>query len=89
MRKIQSLSVGIWIIGIFTAGVIGSIIHYVRFVLSPEGDAPLSKVIATLLFIAAISGYLLVVWVFSFWFIGIKKRHFNQPFIYSNILFYI
>ena len=74
MRKIKSLPVGIWIIGIFTAGVIGSIIHYVRFVPSPEGDAPLSKVIATLLLIAAISGYLLAVWVFSFWFIGIKKR---------------
>jgi hypothetical protein len=75
MRKTKSLPVGIWIIGIFTAGVIGSIIHYVRFVTSPEGDPPISKVIATLLLIAAISGYLLVVWVFSFWFIGIKKRH--------------
>ncbi len=73
MRKIKSLPVGIWIIGVFTAGVIGSIIHYIRFVPSPEGDAPLSIVIATLLLIAVVSGYLLVLWVF--WFIGIKKRH--------------
>ena len=73
MRKIKSLPVGIWIIGIFTAGVIGSIIHYIRFVPSPEGDAPLSIVIATLLLIAVVSGYLPVLWVF--WFIGIKKRH--------------
>ena len=73
MRKIKSLPVGIWIIGVFTAGVIGSIIHYIRFVPSLEGDAPLSTVIATLLLMAAVSGYLLVLWVF--WFIGIKKRH--------------
>ena len=73
MRKIKSLPVGIWIIGIFTAGVIGSIIHYIRFVPSPEGDGSLSIVIATLLLIAAVSGYLLVLWVF--WFTGIKKRH--------------
>ena len=73
MRKIKSLPVGIWVIGIFTAGVIGSIIHFIRFVHSPEGDAPLSIVIATLLLIAVVSGYLPVLWVF--WFIGIKKRH--------------
>ena len=73
MRKIKSLPVVIWIIGIFTAGVIGSIIHYIRFVPSPEGDSLLSIVIATLLLIAAVSGYLLVLWVF--WIIGIKKRH--------------
>jgi hypothetical protein len=73
MRKIKSLPVGIWIIVIFTAGVIGSIIHYIRFVPSPEGDAPLSIVIATLLLTAVVSGYLLVLWVF--WFIGIKKRY--------------
>ena len=73
IRKIKSLPVGIWIIGLFTAGVIGSIIHYISFVPSPEGDEPLSIVIATLLLIAAVSGYLPVLWVF--WFIGIKKRH--------------
>jgi len=72
VTKIKSLPVGIWIIGIFTAGVIGSIIHYIRFVPSPEGDAPLSIVIATLLLIAAVSGYLAVLWVF--WFINTKKR---------------
>jgi len=72
MRKLKSLPVGIWVVGIFTAGVVASIIHYIRFVPSPEGDALLSIVIATLLLIAAISGYLLVLWIF--WFIGTKKR---------------
>ena len=73
MKKIKSLPIAIWVIAIFTAGVIGSIIHYIRFVHSPEADAPLSIVIATLLLIAVVSGYLAVLW--GFWFIGIKKRH--------------
>ena len=71
MKKIKSWPIGIWVIVIFTAGVIGSIIYYIRFIPSPQGDAPLSIVIATLLLIASISGYLAVLWFF--WFIGIKK----------------
>ena len=73
MKKTKSLPIGIWVLAIFTAGVIGSIIHYIRFVPSPEADAPLSIVIATLLLIAVVSGYLAVLW--AFWFISIKKRH--------------
>jgi hypothetical protein len=64
MKKLKSLPVGIWVIVIFTAGVIGSISHYVRFVPSPEAVSPLSVVIATLLLMAAVSGYILVLWVF-------------------------
>ena len=59
------MPIAIWVIGIFTAGIIGSIIHYIRFVPSPEGDAPFSIVIATFLLIAMISGYLLVLWAFG------------------------
>jgi hypothetical protein len=73
MKKIRSLPVGIWITGIFTAGVMGSIVHYIRFLPSPEGDAPLSIVIVTLLLTAAVVGYLVVLWIF--WSIVIKKRH--------------
>ncbi len=64
MKKLKSLPVGIWVIVIFTAGVIGSISHYVRYVPSPEVVSPLSVVIATLLLMAAVSGYILVLWVF-------------------------
>ena len=73
MKKIKSLPIGIWVIAIFTAGAVGSIIHYIRFIPSPEADAPLSIVIATLLLIAVVSGHLAVLWVF--WSISIKKRH--------------
>ncbi len=73
MKKVKSLPIGIWALAIFTAGAVGSIIHYIRFIPSPEADAPLSIVIATLLLIAVVSGYLAVLWVF--WSISIKKRH--------------
>lgn len=64
MKKLRSLPVGIWVTMIFTAGVIGSTAHYIRFVPSPQATAPLSVVIATLLLMAAVSGYILVLWVF-------------------------
>ncbi|MFC1911854.1 hypothetical protein ACFLXG_01680 [Chloroflexota bacterium] len=72
MKKIRSLLIRIWVIAIFTAGAVGSIIHYIRFVPSPEAEAPLSIVIATLLLIAVASGYLAALW--ALWFISIKKR---------------
>ncbi len=68
MKKLRSLPVLIGVIVVFTAGLIGSIIHYIRFVPSPEAAAPLSVVMATLLIMAAISGYILILWViWSFW----------------------
>ena len=73
MKKLKRLLVGIWVLAIFTAGVTGSIIHYIRFVPSPQADAPLSVVIATLLLLAVVSGYLAVLW--GFWSISIKRRN--------------
>lgn len=73
LRKIKSVPVRIWITVIFTAGVIASMIHYIRFVPSTEGNPPLSIVIATLLMIAAISGYMVALW--AFWFTRTKKRY--------------
>ena len=76
MRKIKSLPVRIWTTGIFTAGVIVSFIHYIRYFPSIEAYEPIgivSIVIATLLLLAAVSGYLAILWFF--WFIGLNKRH--------------
>ncbi len=68
LKKLKSLPVGIGVIGIFTAGLIGSIVHFIRFVSSPETATPLSKIIAILLLMAAISGYILILWViWSIW----------------------
>jgi hypothetical protein len=76
VRKINSLPVRIWTTGIFTAGVIASVIHYIRYVPSIDSHELIGIVsiaIATLLLLAAVSGYLAILWFF--WLIRVKKRH--------------
>jgi hypothetical protein len=63
LKKLKSRLVGVWVIAIFTVGLLGTVWHYIRFVPSPEAWAPLSVVIATMLTLAAIVGYILVIWV--------------------------
>ncbi|HUU08217.1 MAG TPA: hypothetical protein VMW61_01690, partial [Dehalococcoidales bacterium] len=63
LKKLKSRLVGVWIIAIFTVGLLGTLWHYIRFVPSPEAWAPLSVAIATMLTLAALGGYILVIWV--------------------------
>ena len=72
LKKLKSLLVRIWVSVIVTAAIISAIVHYIRFVPSPEATSPLSVIIASLLLAASISIYLLVLW--ALWFKGIKKR---------------
>ncbi len=72
LKKLKSLPVRIWASVIVTAAIISAIIHYIRFVPSPEATSPLSVIIASLLLAASIIIYLLVLW--ALWFKGIKKR---------------
>ena len=72
LKKLKSLPVRIWGSVIVTAAIISAIVHYIRFVPSPEAASPLSVIIASLLLAASISIYLLVLW--ALWFKGIKKR---------------
>ena len=67
LKKLKSLPVAIWVSVIVTTGLIGTIIHYVRFVPSPEAALPLSVIIASMLVMSAISAYPLALWVI--WFI--------------------
>jgi len=67
LKKLKSLPVRIWVTVIITAALIDSIIHFVRFVPSPEAASPFSVIIASLLLTAAVSAYALVLWVI--WFI--------------------
>ena len=71
-KKLKSLLVRIWVTIIITGGLIDGIIHFVRFVPSPEAAAPLSKVIASLLLVGGSSAYLLALWVI--WSIGKAKE---------------
>jgi len=67
LKKVRSLPIKIWVTVIITAGLISGIIHFIRFVPSPEAAAPLSVVIAILLLLAGINAYLLALRVI--WFI--------------------
>jgi hypothetical protein len=68
LKKVKSLPMRIWVTALTTAGLISAIIHFVRFVPSPEAAVPLSVIIATLLLMSATSAYLLILWLV--WFIG-------------------
>ena len=68
VKKLKSLPVGIGVTVIVTATLISGIIHFIRFVPSPEAASPLSVVIASLLLVGGISAYLLVIRViWSIW----------------------
>ena len=64
-EKLKSLPVVIGVTVIATVALIGTVFHFTRFIPSPEAAAPLSKVIATLLLLAAVSSYFLILW--GFW----------------------
>ncbi len=63
LKKLKSLPVAISVTVIATGVLIDGIIHFVRFVPSPETVSPLGVIIATLLLTAGISAYLLALWV--------------------------
>ena len=67
-KKLKSLPVRIWVTIIITGAIIDGIIHFVRFVPSPEAASPFSIIIASLLLTGGIGAYLLVLWViWSVW----------------------
>lgn len=67
-KKVRSLPVRVWFTVITTACLISGVIHFIRFVPSPEAASPLSVVIASLLLLAGISAYLLaLLFVWSIW----------------------
>ncbi len=72
-REILS-SLPVWIIGavMATGGVIGAVLHFIRFLPSPECGLPWSLVIALLYFIALLNAYLILLW--HAWSLWKKKR---------------
>ena len=67
LKKLKSLLFRISVTVTLTATLIGGIIHYIRFIPSPEASSPLSVIIASMLLAAGISAYPLALWVI--WFI--------------------
>ena len=67
-EKMTSLPVRVSFTVIITAGLISGIIHYFRFIPSPEAFFPLSVVIATMLLMAGVITYLLALGlIWSLW----------------------
>ena len=63
LKKLTSLPVGIVVTVMATVGLIGGIIHFIRYVPSPEATEPPSVVIATLFLLAGTSAYFLLLWI--------------------------
>lgn len=67
LKKLKSLPVAILATTVAGGGIVGSVIHFIRFVPSPKASSPRSVVIASLLLASGviISGLILwVVWRF-------------------------
>ena len=64
----------VWTIGavMATGGVIGAVIHLMRFLPSPECELPWSLIIALLYFTALLNAYFILLW--HIWALWKKKR---------------
>lgn len=62
LKKLRSSFIRVGFAVIITAALISGIIHFIRFIPSPEAGSIYSVIIATLSLTAGISGYLLALW---------------------------
>jgi hypothetical protein len=68
LKKLKSLPVAILVTLVATGAIVDAIIHFFRFVFSPDPTLPFGVIVAVLLLAAGISAYLLVLWViWSVW----------------------
>ena len=66
-QKLRSKPFLIWITVALTAGLLAGVTHFARFILSPEAEPVLSKIIGSSVVLSSISAYLLVlriIWSF-------------------------
>ena len=63
LKKLKSLPVAVLVTLVATGVIADAVIHFFRFVFSPDPTLPFGVIVATLLLAAGISAYLLVLWV--------------------------
>ena len=63
LKKLRSLPVAIAATVVAGGGIIGSIIHFIRFVPSPKADSPLSIIVASMLMASGVVLCALILWV--------------------------
>lgn len=68
LKKLKSLPVAILVTLVATGAITDAVIHFFRFVCSPDPHISFGIIVAVLLLAAGISAYLLVLWViWSVW----------------------
>lgn len=63
LKKLRSLPVAIVATVIAGGGIIGSIVHFIRFVPSPNASSPLSIIVASMLMAGGVVLCALILWV--------------------------
>lgn len=66
LKKLKSLPVAILVTLVATGAITDAIIHFFRFVFSPDPTLPFGVIVATLLLTAGVGVYLLTLWVIWF-----------------------
>jgi len=62
-QKLRSLPFLIGVTVALTAGLLAGVTHFVRFIISPEAELILTKIISSCVVLASISAYLMVLWL--------------------------
>ena len=62
-QKLKSLPFLIGITIALTAGFLAGVTHFVRFIISPEAEPILSKIIGSFVILSSVSAYFLVLWL--------------------------
>jgi len=66
LKSLKSWPFRVGVTLILTATLIGGIIHFIRFIPSPQAALPISIAIASMFLAAGVSGYILALWVIWF-----------------------
>ena len=62
-QKFKSLPFIIGVTVALTAALLAGVTHFVRFIISPEADPVLCKVIGSFVLLSSVSAYLMVIWI--------------------------
>ena len=62
-QKFKSLPFTIGVTIALTAALLAGVTHFVRFIISPEADPALCKVIGSFVLLSSVSAYLMVIWI--------------------------
>ena len=66
-QKLKSLPFLIGVTAALTAGLVAGVTHFVRFIISPQADPVLCKIIGSFVVLSSVSAYLLVLWLIWSW----------------------